>query len=115
MAKRNRYREMENLMTRVIIGDALVFALYQHCANSHTNRRRLRVTGRNLLDRSEGDHRHYRHSWFPFMPWLAGHHRRVFPPPESVDGNGLYRNCSVRAGVPASGLSRSRAYGVTYI
>ena len=22
---------------------------YQHCANSHTNRRRLRVTGRNLL------------------------------------------------------------------
>ena len=32
MAKRNRYREMESLMTRVIIGDALVFALYLLCA-----------------------------------------------------------------------------------
>ena len=32
MAKRNRYREMENLMTKVIIGDALVFALYLLCA-----------------------------------------------------------------------------------
>ena len=28
MAKRNRYREMESLMTKVIVGDALVFVLY---------------------------------------------------------------------------------------
>ena len=28
MAKRNRYREMESLMTKVIIGDAFVFILY---------------------------------------------------------------------------------------
>lgn len=28
MAKRNRYREMESLMTKVIIGDALFFVLY---------------------------------------------------------------------------------------
>ena len=52
------------------------------------------------------------YSRFPFMPWLAGHHRRVLPPPESVDGNGLHRDRSVRAGVPASGLSRPCAYGV---
>lgn len=28
MAKRNRYREMESLMTKIIIGDALMFILY---------------------------------------------------------------------------------------
>ena len=28
MAKRNRYREMESLMTKVILVDALVFVLY---------------------------------------------------------------------------------------
>ena len=28
MAKRNRYREMESLMTKVIIGDAAFFVLY---------------------------------------------------------------------------------------
>ena len=28
MAKRNRYREMESLMNKVIVGDALVFVLY---------------------------------------------------------------------------------------
>ena len=28
MAKRNRYREMESLMTKVLVGDALVFVLY---------------------------------------------------------------------------------------
>ena len=28
MAKRNRYREMESLMTKIIIGDAFVFVLY---------------------------------------------------------------------------------------
>jgi ABC-type proline/glycine betaine transport system permease subunit len=28
VAKRNRYREMESLMTKVIVGDALVFVLY---------------------------------------------------------------------------------------
>ena len=28
MAKRNRYREMESLMTKVIIADAFVFVLY---------------------------------------------------------------------------------------
>ena len=28
MAKRNRYREMENLMTKIILGDALIFLLY---------------------------------------------------------------------------------------
>ncbi len=28
MAKRNRYREMETLMTKIIIADALVFVLY---------------------------------------------------------------------------------------
>lgn len=32
MAKRNRYREMENLMTKIILGDALVFILYLVCA-----------------------------------------------------------------------------------
>lgn len=32
MAKRNRYREMENLMTKIIIADALVFVLYLVCA-----------------------------------------------------------------------------------
>ena len=32
MAKRNRYREMENLMTKILIGDALVFVLYLICA-----------------------------------------------------------------------------------
>ena len=28
MAKRNRYRELESLMTKVIIGDAFIFILY---------------------------------------------------------------------------------------
>ncbi len=28
MAKRNRYREMENLMTKIILGDVLFFAAY---------------------------------------------------------------------------------------
>ena len=28
MAKRNRYREMESLMTKIIIADAVVFVLY---------------------------------------------------------------------------------------
>lgn len=28
MAKRNRYREMESLMTKIILGDVLVFVLY---------------------------------------------------------------------------------------
>ncbi len=28
MARRNRYREMENMMTKVILGDALIFGLY---------------------------------------------------------------------------------------
>ena len=32
MAKRNRYREMENLMTKILIGDAIVFVLYLICA-----------------------------------------------------------------------------------
>lgn len=32
MAKRNRYREMESLMTKIILGDALVFILYLVCA-----------------------------------------------------------------------------------
>jgi hypothetical protein len=32
VAKRNRYREMENLMTKIIIADALVFVLYLVCA-----------------------------------------------------------------------------------
>ncbi len=32
MAKRNRYREMENLMTKIILGDVLVFILYLVCA-----------------------------------------------------------------------------------
>ena len=32
MAKRNRYREMENLMTKIILGDVLVFILYLLCA-----------------------------------------------------------------------------------
>lgn len=35
MAKRsrNRYREMESLMTKIILGDVLVFVLYLVCAN----------------------------------------------------------------------------------
>lgn len=33
MAKRNRYREMESLMTKVIIVDAIVFALFLLCAS----------------------------------------------------------------------------------
>ena len=32
MAKRNRYREMESLMTKIILGDVLVFVLYLLCA-----------------------------------------------------------------------------------
>ena len=32
MAKRNRYREMESLMIKIILGDALVFVLYLLCA-----------------------------------------------------------------------------------
>lgn len=32
MAKRNRYREMESLMTKIILGDILVFVLYLMCA-----------------------------------------------------------------------------------
>lgn len=34
MAKRsrNRYREMENLMTKIILGDVLMFILYLVCA-----------------------------------------------------------------------------------
>lgn len=32
MAKRSRYREMESLMTKIIIADALVFVLYLVCA-----------------------------------------------------------------------------------
>ncbi len=34
MAKRNRYREMENLMTKIILGDVLVFVLYLVCAGN---------------------------------------------------------------------------------
>ena len=33
MAKRNRYREMENLMTKVIILDAIVFVMFLLCAS----------------------------------------------------------------------------------
>ncbi|HIR30540.1 MAG TPA: hypothetical protein IAB83_00815 [Candidatus Faecousia faecavium] len=35
MAKRsrNRYREMESLMTKIILGDTLVFGLYLLCAS----------------------------------------------------------------------------------
>lgn len=32
MAKRNRYRELENLMTKIIAADAFVFVLYLFCA-----------------------------------------------------------------------------------
>ena len=32
MAKRNRYREMESLMTKIILGDVLIFVLYLVCA-----------------------------------------------------------------------------------
>lgn len=32
MAKRNRYRELENLMIKLLAGDALVFVLYLFCA-----------------------------------------------------------------------------------
>lgn len=34
MAKRNRYREMENLMTKILIVDVLVFVLYLVCAGN---------------------------------------------------------------------------------
>ena len=38
MAKRNRYREMESLMTKVIIADAFVFILYLiFAASDHLN------------------------------------------------------------------------------
>lgn len=33
VAKRNRYREMENLMTNIILVDVVVFALYLLCAS----------------------------------------------------------------------------------
>ncbi len=33
MAKRNRYREMESLMTKVILGDVLVFVLFLVCSS----------------------------------------------------------------------------------
>lgn len=32
MAKRNRYRELENLMTKILAADAVVFILYLFCA-----------------------------------------------------------------------------------
>ena len=32
MAKRNRYREMESVMTKIILADTLVFILYLVCA-----------------------------------------------------------------------------------
>ena len=32
MAKRNRYRELENMLTKVILADALIFVLYLLCA-----------------------------------------------------------------------------------
>ena len=32
MAKRNRYREMESLMTKIISGDVLVFILFLVCS-----------------------------------------------------------------------------------
>ena len=32
MAKRSRYREMESLMTKIILADTLVFILYLVCA-----------------------------------------------------------------------------------
>ena len=32
MAKRNRYREMESLMTKIIVADTLIFVLYLVCA-----------------------------------------------------------------------------------
>ena len=32
MAKRSRYREMESLMTKIILGEALTFVLYLVCA-----------------------------------------------------------------------------------
>ena len=32
MAKRSRYSEMESLMTKIILGEALVFVLYLVCA-----------------------------------------------------------------------------------
>lgn len=33
MAKRNRYRELESLMTKLIAADAVVFLLYLFCAS----------------------------------------------------------------------------------
>lgn len=32
MARRNRYRELENLMTKLLAADAVVFVLYLFCA-----------------------------------------------------------------------------------
>lgn len=32
MAKRNRYRELENLMTKILAGDVALFVLYLFCA-----------------------------------------------------------------------------------
>ena len=89
MAKRNRYREMESLMTRVIIGDALVFALYLLCAGLGWTV--LKVTSAIIAILGS----------LLCLGWLV-----------STDGNGLHRDRSVRAGVPASGLSRPCAYGV---
>lgn len=37
MAKRNRYRELESLMTKLLAGDAVVFALYLFCAGHGWN------------------------------------------------------------------------------
>ncbi len=37
MAKRNRYREMENLMTKIILGDVLVFIAYLVTAGMGAN------------------------------------------------------------------------------
>lgn len=37
MAKRNRYREMESFMTKILIGDAIIFVLFLiFCAKGYT-------------------------------------------------------------------------------
>lgn len=95
MAKRNRYREMESLMTRVIIGDALVFALYLLCAGLGWTV--LKVTTAIIAILGS----------LLCLGWLVitGEFSRR---PESVDGNGLHRDRSVRAGVPLLGYPGPR-------
>lgn len=52
------------------------------------------------LECGSGHRRHRRDLGEPAVPGLAVHHRRTAPPPQLLDGDGIWRHFFVFGGVP---------------